>query len=336
MTPKISIIIAIYHCEKYIEVCARSLFEQTLDNIEYIFVNDATPDNSITILQNIIDEYPARKPFVKILSLRKNGGVSNARRIGIHNASGKYMIHADSDDWVDKDMYERLYQKAKETDADIVGCNFRHEFSDVQYDFHQQYGDTMEENISRLINGRIFPSLCTSLTRRSLIVDNSISFPEGLNMGEDLFFNLQLYLHAKKIVSMDWAPYHYRHTDSSSCVQRTRKSIESDIAIAGEIEKLMREKNLYEKYANEIEYRKFYSKIYLVKDFDNYDDYKLWRKIYPETNKQIIRYDIDLNLKIELWLAAHGFYYFARIIKHILLLQNMFRKMIKTILQYAF
>ena len=60
-------------------------------------------------------------------------------------------------------------------------------------------------------------------------------------MGEDLFFNLQLYLHAKKIVSIDWAPYHYRHTENSSCVQRTRRSIDSDIAIAGLIEKLMRE-----------------------------------------------------------------------------------------------
>ena len=200
---KISIIIAVYNCEKYIEACARSLFEQTLDDIEYVFVNDATPDNSIPVLEKVIEDYPTRKPFIKIISLEKNGGVSNARRIGIANATGEYIIHTDSDDWIDKDMYERLYLKAKETDADIVGCNFRHEFSDKQYDFHQQYADTMEENISRLINGRIFPSLCTSLTRRSLIEDNGITFPVGLNMGEDLFFNLQLYLHAKKIVSIN-------------------------------------------------------------------------------------------------------------------------------------
>lgn len=302
---KISIIIAVYNCEKYIEACVRSLFEQTLNDIEYVFVNDATPDNSITVLEKVIEDYPTRKPFIKIINLKKNGGVSNARRIGIENATGEYVIHADSDDWVDKDMYERLYLKAKETDADIIGCNFRHEYTDIQYVFHQQYSDSKEENISRLINGRIFPSLCTSLTRRSLIIDNKIAFPVGLNMGEDLFFNLQLYLHAKKIVSIDWAPYHYRHTEDSSCMQRTRRSIDSDIAIAGLIEKLMQEQHLYEKYAKDIEYRKFFSKLPLAQDLDNKDNYQEWLNIYPETNMNIWHYkQLNWKQKLELWLAS--------------------------------
>lgn len=302
---KISIIIAVYNCEKYIEACARSLFEQTLNGIEYVFVNDATHDNSITILEKVIEDYPTRKPFIKIINLEKNGGVSNARRIGIENATGEYVIHTDSDDWVDKDMYERLYLKAKETDADIVGCNFRHEFSDKQYDFHQQYADTMEENISRLINGRIFPSLCTSLTRRSLIEDNGISFPVGLNMGEDLFFNLQLYLHAKKIVSINWAPYHYRHTEDSSCIQRTRKSIDSDIAIARQIEELMREQHLYERYALDIEYRKFFSKLPLIHDLSNKKNYQDWLHTFSETNMNIWQYkQLNWKQRLELWLAS--------------------------------
>ena len=326
MKPKVSIIIAVYNCEKYIEECARSLFEQTLDDIEYIFVNDATPDDSIIILNSVIEEFPARKPHIKIVHLDKNGGVSNARRIGIENATGEYVIHTDSDDWVDKDMYERLYQKAKETDADIVGCNFLHEFTDVQYVFHQQYAGTIEENIGRLINGRIFPSLCTSLTRRSLIVENDITFLEGLNMGEDLFFNLQLYLHAKKIISMDWAPYHYRHTESSSCVQRTRKSIDSDIAIAGEIEKLIREQKLYEKYAKDIEYRKFFSKLPLINDLRNEKLYKEWLSIYPETNKNIWRYEqIDWKRKCELGLAANKMLPAARLFKKLLDIQYIIK-----------
>lgn len=326
MKPKVSIIIAVYNCEKYIEECARSLFEQTLDDIEYIFVNDATFDDSIIILNSVIEEFPARKPHIKIVHLDKNGGVSDARRIGIENATGEYVIHADSDDWVDRDMYERLYIKAKETDADIVGCNFRHEFTNVQYVFHQQYADTIEENISRLINGRIFPSLCTSLTRRSLIVENDITFPEGLNMGEDLFFNLQLYLHAKKIVSIDWAPYHYRHTDNSSCVQRSRKSIDSDIAIAGEIEKLMREHKLYEKYEKDIEYRKFFSKQPLIHDLRNEKLYKEWLSIYPETNKNIWRYEqIDWKQKCELWLASNKMLPAARLFKKLLDIQHIIK-----------
>lgn len=323
---KISIIITVYNCEKYIEACARSLFEQTLDGIDFIFVNDATPDNSLTILQSIIDDYPARKSFVRIINLDKNVGVSNARRIGINNATGEYVIHADSDDWVDRDMYEKLYRKAKETDADIVGCNFRHEFKDVQYNFHQQYANTIEENISRLINGRIFPSLCTSLTRRSLIVENGITFPEGLNMGEDLYFNLQLYLHAVKIVSMDWAPYHYRHTDNSSCVQRSKKSIDSDIAIAGMIEKLMKEQHLYDKYAKDIEYRKFYSKLPLMQNIYNKENYQEWLNIYPETNKHIWKYkQLDWKQRLSLWLAAKKMFPVARGFQNVLKWQHELR-----------
>lgn len=327
MQPRLSIIIAVYNCEKYIETCARSLFEQTLEDIEYIFVNDATPDNSINILERIIDNYTYRKPLVKIISLEKNCGVSNARKIGIENATGEYVIHTDSDDWVDIDMFERLYHKAKETDADIVGCNFRHEFSDKQYDFHQQYADTIENNIRHLINGKIFPSLCTSLTRRSLIEENNISFPVGLNMGEDLFFNLQLYLHAKKIVSIDWAPYHYRHTDDSSCVKRTRASIDSDIAIASHIEKLMREQNLYEKYAKDIEYRKFYSKLPLMKDLSNKKNYHDWLTTFPETNKKIWRYtQINWKRKIELWFAANHLLLAAKAFNYLLKLQHKLRR----------
>lgn len=324
--PKITIIIAVYNCEKYIEKCARSLFDQTLDKIEYIFVNDATPDHSINILNHVIDDYPTRKTSIKVINLDINRGVSNARNIGIGLASGEYIIHADSDDWVDRDMYMHLYQKAKETDADIVGCNFRHEFTNIQYDFHQQYADSMEENISRLINGKIFPSLCTSLTRRSIIEDNGITFPSGLNMGEDLFFNLQLYLHAKKIVSMDWAPYHYRHTEDSSCVQRTRKSIDSDIAIAGLIEKLMKERHLYEKYVQDIEYRKFFSKLPLAQNLENKENYQEWLNIYPETNKNIWQYkQLSWKQKLELWFAANNMLPAAKSFKRMLEWQHKIR-----------
>ena len=325
-SPKISVIITIYNSENYITPCVNSLFNQTLEEIEYIFINDATQDNSIEKLHCIIGDFPNRKPSVKIINLNKNKGVSNARRIGLENATGEYIIHCDSDDWIDKDMYERLYQKAKETDADIVGCNFRHEFSDIQYDFHQQYSDSMEENIRRLINGKIFPSLCTSLTRRSLITGYNVSFPIGLNMGEDLFFNLQLYLHATKIVGMDWAPYHYRHTENSSCVQRTRKSIDSDIAIAGMIERLMKDQKMYDKYAKDIEFRKFFSKLPLMEDLNNRNNYQDWLNIYPETNKYIWKYDqLDWKRKTELWLAANNMLPIAKVFKQLLEFQHKIR-----------
>jgi hypothetical protein len=148
----------------------------------------------------------------------------------------------------------------------------------------------------------------------------------GLNMGEDLFFNLQLYLYANRIASMDWAPYHYRHTEESSCVQRTRKSIESDIAIAGLIERIIKEQNLYEKYAKDIKYRKFFSKLPLMADLCDKKSYQDWLNIYPETNNDIWKYDqLDWKRKTELWLAANHLLPMAKTFKQLLELQHKIR-----------
>lgn len=111
--PKVSVIIPVYGVERYIEQCARSLFSQTMrDGIEYIFVDDCSPDKSIEILEDILREYPHREPQVKIIRHTENQGIGGTRRTGVKNATGEYIIHCDSDDWVEPDMYEMLYGKA--------------------------------------------------------------------------------------------------------------------------------------------------------------------------------------------------------------------------------
>ena len=122
--PKVSVIVPVYGVEKYIDRCARSLFEQTLDDIEYLFIDDCTPDRSIDILQQVLDEYPQRKPQVVIHRMEKNSGQAAVRKWGMQNATGEYVIHCDSDDWVDTDMYRAMYEKAKEEEADVVVCDY--------------------------------------------------------------------------------------------------------------------------------------------------------------------------------------------------------------------
>jgi len=119
--PKVSVIIPVYGVEKYIERCIRSLFEQTLDDIEYIFVDDCTPDNSISILRKVLSEYPNREKQVKILHHEKNKGLAQARQTGLKIASGEYIAHCDSDDWVDKDLYKIAHNKAKSESLDVCG-----------------------------------------------------------------------------------------------------------------------------------------------------------------------------------------------------------------------
>ena len=106
--PKVSVIIPVYGVEKYIERCARSLFEQTLDDIEYLFIDDCTPDRSVEILKQVLDEYPHRKNQVIIHRMEKNSGQAAVRKWGMLNVAGEYVIHCDSDDWVDIYMYEAM------------------------------------------------------------------------------------------------------------------------------------------------------------------------------------------------------------------------------------
>lgn len=323
---KVSVIITIYNREKYLGDCACSLFGQTLDDIEYIFVDDASTDNSLPILDRLLDNFPYRKPFVKIIPLEKNGGRANARQIGVDNAIGEYIIHVDSDDWVDKDMLELLYTKAKETNADIVGCNITHEYANSQCIFKQNYSDEMDENIRRLLNGEIFPSLCTSLSRTSLIKNNAILFPKGIDTGEDLLFNLQLYLHAQKVIGIDSPSYHYRHTVDSGSYQHTKKSINSVIEVARRIEELMKETGNYEKYINEILFRKFTLKCALIERFDNKDFNKEWLNLFPETHKYIWQYkQFSWKRRVEFWLAAHNLFVIAAFFQKLLEVQHNLR-----------
>ena len=131
MSVKVSVCIPVYGVEKYIERCARSLFEQTMrDGIEFIFVNDCTPDKSIEILEKVLAEYPHRKKQTQIINHEKNSGLVAARKTGLAHATGEYIIHCDSDDWVELNMYEKMYHAAKAADADMVYCDYVKELPD--------------------------------------------------------------------------------------------------------------------------------------------------------------------------------------------------------------
>lgn len=324
--PKVSVILTIYNREKYIEKCIRSLLEQTLDNVEFVVVDDASTDSSLAILNTVLEEYPDRKPQVNLICLEKNAGRAVARQTGINHVKGEYVIHVDSDDWVDSDMLELLYSKAKETDADIVGCNVTHEYRTRQRIFKQSYSGDVEEDIRRLLNGKLFPSLCTSLTRTSIIRENDITFPQGVDTGEDLLFNLNLYLYAHKVVGIDNPSYHYRHTEDSGSFQHTEKSIKSVIEVARRIETLMRETGNYEKYERDILFRKFSMKCALVTDFKNKDYNKEWLNLFPETHSYIWKYkQFSWKRRVELWLAAHNMFTLARCFQKMLKIQHKVR-----------
>ena len=109
---KVSVIIPIYNVELFIERCVVSLMEQTLEEVELIFVDDASPDGSVNILREVVGRYPSRKDCVKIITHSENKGLPAARNTGLAEATGEYIFYCDSDDFVELDLLESLYNKA--------------------------------------------------------------------------------------------------------------------------------------------------------------------------------------------------------------------------------
>lgn len=130
MNPAVSIIILVYKAEKYIERCARSLFGQTMEDLEFIFVDDCTPDTSMDVLERVLVDYPQRRSRVKVLRNDVNRGRAYSRRRGVEAAAGDYIIHCDSDDWAEPEMYARLYAKALDESLDMVVCRMRRVYPD--------------------------------------------------------------------------------------------------------------------------------------------------------------------------------------------------------------
>ena len=201
--PIISCIIPVYGVEKYIERFARSLFEQTLtENVEFIFVNDCTPDNSIIVLQNTIEKYPKIEEQVKIINNPVNSGQSPSRNNGIKTSKGEYIICLDSDDWVEPTMLEDMYNKAITDNCDVVIADFIYDSKKKQSIIKQQPKNLNGQDcMNQILNGQLHGSWWNKLFKRDLVENSNIIEPQlGMNMLEDLMVTTQLLFQNKNCV----------------------------------------------------------------------------------------------------------------------------------------
>lgn len=213
---KISILTPIYGVEKYIEQCARSLFEQSYAPIEYIFVDDCTPDKSIGILQSLLKEYPERAQQVRIIHHDRNRGVGAARQTALMAATGDYLLFADSDDMLPEDAVKKLARKADSSHADLIDGGYR-EWCDEKAGRLQKPFDVSDKKLLKLLvcQNIITNRLWGRIYKRSLIMEHRIFFEEGINYAEDLFWNAQFMFYGKK-VNIDDAVYYYRTDNENS------------------------------------------------------------------------------------------------------------------------
>ena len=214
--PKVSVIVPIFNVENYIEKCVHSLFQQTLaKDIEYIFINDCTPDNSVKLLEGLVNSYPPISQNVKIINNGYNLGVAASRQIGVSKSTGEYIIHCDPDDWVEPNMYEAMYDEAIAKEADIVGCDYVEEYPDKQIVKKQNFDDTGENIVANILNGDTHSSLWSRLISRKIINKLDISFSPDITVKEDMLYVVPIHLATKKVVYIPKPYYHYRMVGNS-------------------------------------------------------------------------------------------------------------------------
>ena len=173
----------IYNVERYIERCARSVFEQTYENLEFIFVDDATPDDSVKILERVAEDYPQWKGRIKILYHDHNRGLAAARNTLVDNCKGVFITHVDSDDWVEPNMVELLMKRQQETDADIVTERMMAHLDDgTEKEAILGYNLEDEELFMAYMRHSVRWMMIGKLIRTSLYMENGVRAVEGINM----------------------------------------------------------------------------------------------------------------------------------------------------------
>ncbi|MEI6754171.1 MAG: glycosyltransferase family 2 protein [Paludibacter sp.] len=268
MNPTVSILVPIYKVSDYIEKCAESLFNQTFVDIEYIFVNDATPDDSIEKLEAVIKCYPARKDKVTILHHQANQGLAAARNTALDAAKGAYIAVVDSDDYIESDMIEVMYKKAINANADIVVSDMIMEYPDRTEILEDYLSSDDNEHFSDIIrNEQSHSFLCDKLVRRELYLMTECRVPQGLDYYEDRHVMSRLYYFAHKIVKVNRAFYHYVHYNSLAITKnKTRMHFENVVTFWNSFEDFLKEHNEYEKYKHLLALPKTQSKVRLMID----------------------------------------------------------------------
>lgn len=232
---KVSVLIPVYKVENYIEKCVRTLFNNTIaSDCEFIFTNDCTPDSSMEILSAVIKDFPELQDNIKIINHEKNMGISVARNEGFDNASGEYLICTDSDDYVEPDYLEALYNEAKNGDYDIVGCDFymTPDYNDskngklAERYITQPLCNDYKKCIQDLFNNQVGAYIWCKLIKTDFLKKNRIQFKENLFCVEDMLFCVEFFAKNPVISYLSKPLYHYvnRKTSCIHSVYRLKKA----------------------------------------------------------------------------------------------------------------
>lgn len=285
---KVSVIIAAYNIEKYIQRCIESVVNQSEREIEIIIVNDGSTDNTLNII-NKVNELDDRIIVIN----KKNQGLIEARKTGLKYANGEFILFLDGDDWLENNCIEELYKTANDKKADVVLYNAYMVYDDRKeiFDtFIEKFIDDIKKNpVKNLLLLNISPTIWSKFIKKSFIEENNIEFPQNISYAEDLAAVLNIFINKPKIVCNEKRLYNYYQRNDSISNKISSKVLEIDDAIQFIKEKLV-EINIYYENKEEFEYTVFrHLLISKILRF-NY--------LYPERKKVFQQYkarNIDIN-----------------------------------------
>lgn len=307
--PAISIIVPVYKAEAYLHRCVDSLLAQTFTKFEVLLIDDGSPDRS----GEICDEYATKDNRIRVIH-KKNGGVSSARQCGIDNAKGEYTIHADPDDWVEPDMLEELYSKAKEEEADMVICDFYENRSNKQH-YVSQHPLSIDAPtvLQQILFQQLHGSCCNKLVKRACYSLYKITFPHSVNLWEDFYINCRLLMQNIRVTYLERAFYHYdQHSNANSIVHTpSLANLQSQQHVIDYLEKLLPIEN----YAPAFFIMKSATKELA---FCAQQSPQFIRNLYSEINTQYIEYRNIVYISHGIKLCIKKYDFAARCLQHLL------------------
>lgn len=282
---RVSVVIPVFKVEKYIERCVRSLMEQTLRDVEFIFVDDASPDGSMEIVRQVVGEY---NRDVKILVHETNKGLPSARNTGLNVASGEYLFHCDSDDWLEPEMLEKMVNCAEAADADFVYCDYYLSFSEKErYMAQPHFTDKFEALQKGMLTGELKHNVWNKLIKRRLYGDNNIQSPAAHYKGGEDFMIVKLLRVAEKVAYVPEALYHYNRTNVHAITKKVSEIHFDDIkANADDVISFLTDHPIPE--PDYIQFFKLDVKLPFLMDRRR-EQYERWKNWYPESNAYIMK-----------------------------------------------
>lgn len=246
---KISVIVAIYNCEKYLDRCIESILNQTYSNLEIILVNDGSTDGSL----NAIKQFAKKDNRVQFVD-KKNGGQSTARNIGLEIATGDYISFVDADDYIELNMFDIMISSIKNGDYDICICGINYVYKNKFMKLQPEKYDSLKISLT----DRLMSSPCNKLYKKSIV--KNVRFPNNLKY-EDLYFNLIVYAKSLSIKRIDDILYNYDRTNENGTINTIGDRV-GDIVKILHLANDFYEKNGYkEQFYSELEFVNIYSTV---------------------------------------------------------------------------